>query len=116
MSIDTEVNNAILVFEDAGQVRHCYCTQEKAEERLRQAKESGSGASMFRISDLPASFVYDASPTVRDRVEVAKAKLRRDIAMRDALDRNVVTKDRDQRNAIYQAITELQQTVFRPVW
>ena len=113
--MNTAINDTILIFENNGQVEHCFCTEAQAKERLHQSKEVRSGGSMFTSDGMDADFVFTCAPNIRERVEVAKQKLRRGIAIRDALDSNGVPKDQDLRIAIYRSITELQQTVLRPV-
>lgn len=109
--------NTILVFEDAdGTVRHAFCTQAEATERLKLATAAGSGGSMFINEDLGAEMVYAVSPDLRERVGEAKRKLRNDILVRDALNRQGVPNDRDLRIKIKKAIDELRESVLlRPL-
>jgi len=109
------INDTILVFENNGQVEHCFCTEAQAKEWLLQSKDVCSGGSMFTSDGVDADFAFTCALNLRERVEAAKQNLRRDIAIRDALDSNGVPKDKDLRIAIYRSITQLQQTALRPV-
>jgi len=110
----TDVKNTILISENAGQVEHCFCNEEQAKCILLQAKELNSAGSMFTC-DIDAELVFSVSPDLRDRVDAAKTKLRRDIAIRDALTRNGVSEALDLRISIQKSILELQQTILQPI-
>lgn len=109
------VSNTILVYEEAGTAKHRFCTKAQATEHLDRAAAEGSAGSMFTVSEMEAELVYKVSPNVRERVDEAKRKLRIDIAVRDALNRQGVPSDRDLRIKIKKAIDELGVTVLRPV-
>jgi hypothetical protein len=108
-----EVKDTILVFEKNGVVDHCFCTEAYAKEWL---SVEGVGGSSFTTDGVDADFVYSCAKNIKDRVDEAKDKLRRDFAIRDTLDRHGVPKDKELRTAIYRSIRELQETVLRPVW
>ena len=110
------VDDTILVFESApGVVDHRFCTEAEAMDRMRQAKDRNSGGSAFVSKEIPADLAYSLSPELRDRVEAAKHKLRGDIEIRDALDRNGVPADPALRRAIYQSIRELREGWLRRI-
>ena len=110
--------NTILVFEDAdGTVRHVFCTQAEATERLKSALDAGSGGSMlFNSDEMDAKMLYDVSPDLRARVETAKCKLRGDLIVRDALNRHGIPNDRELRANINKVIADLRKTVLQPVF
>ena len=108
-----EVKDTILVFEKNGIVDHCFCTDAYAKEWL---SVEGVGGSAFTTDGVDADFIYSCTKNIKDRVNEAKNKLRRDLAIRDTLDRHGVPKDKDLRISIYRAIRELQETALRPVW
>lgn len=109
------LKNTILIYEEAGAVHHCFCTEAEATTRMKQAAAEGSGGSMFVSDGMGADLTYAVSPDLRERVEEAKRKLRFDMAIRDALNRHGVPKDRDLRIQIKNAIDDLRETVLRPV-
>lgn len=111
------VKSAVLVYETKeGAVDHCFCTSDHANAVVCASKDANTGASAFLSEDgLEAEMVYSVSPDLRGRVEAAKAKLRFDIAVRNALNRHGVPAERGLRAAVYNVITELRETVLRPV-
>ena len=111
----TEINDTILVYEDNGIVKHCFCTQAHALEALRFADENCSSAYSFRTEGHSIELLYSVSD-IRERVEEAKSKFRRDIIIRDVLDRNGVPKDKALRAPIYKSISELQLSLLRAVF
>lgn len=113
---NTDINDAILVFEKNGQVEHRFCTLAQAKEAELQWKNMRSGGSIFTFDGQDAEFVYSISTNTPGRVEKAKDALRRDIAFRDVLDRNGVPKDNDLRISIYNSVEELRRTALLPVF
>lgn len=108
------MKNAILVYEDAGQVKHCFCSAEEARARLEASTVMNSGGSVFTNESIDAAMLYAVSPQLRDRVNDAKLKLRSDIAVREALNRHGVPQDTDLRTKIANAIKDLRTTVLQP--
>lgn len=110
------MNNTILVYEDlkSGQVKHQFCTEEVAKERLMASTASNSGGSMFTSKDVSSEKLYVVSPNLRERVEEAKRKLRADITIRDTLTRHGVPEDIELRAKIASAIKELRLSVLQP--
>lgn len=107
--------DTILVIEVGGQVTHTICTQTEGQERLRNARIHHSGGSMFTSEGMSADLVYSVSPNLRERVDEAKRKLRGEILIRDALDRNAVPRDHALRTGIYKAINELRATWLQSI-
>lgn len=104
-----EIQDTILVFEEEGQVKHCFCSEAVANDRLLKARAGDTGGSMFTSSGVRAESIFSISPNLRERVDAAKMKLRQDILIRDALDRNGVPRDSVLRIGIYKAISELRE-------
>lgn len=117
MNLHTEKkrHDSILVIEVSGKVTHEFCDQAEGQERLRSARLHHSGGSMFSCEDMNAELVYSVSPNLRERVEEAKRKLRVEIMVRDALDRNAVPRDRKLRSGIYKAVKELRASLLQPL-
>ncbi|MBG6083115.1 hypothetical protein [Rubrivivax gelatinosus] len=108
------IKNTILVYEDASQVLHRFCTEVEGRDHLQHTTDNGSGASMFVTEGMTAELVYSVAPVVRSRVEEAKCKLRQEIAVRDTLTRHGVPVDRDLRKKIFAAIKELREAALLP--
>lgn len=112
-----QLKNAILVFEtENGGVDHCYCSTSDANERLNQAVSNGSAGSIFTCDEHEAEFIYAVSPSLRDRIDEAKRKLRSDIILRDAMNRHAVPADRDLRIKIKNAIDDIRSQLLQPVF
>ena len=103
-----EIANAILIYEDGGQIMQRFCPESEARDFLAKAGESMSGGSMFAADGVEAEFVFKVSPQLRDKVDAAITKLKGDVRLRDALTNNGVPFDRELRVAIYNALEELK--------
>ncbi len=103
------IQNAILVYEctETGQVKHKFCTETDARRYLELAAVEMRGGSMFAADGVEAEFVLQVSPDLREKVEDAKRRMKWQIRVRDALDRHGVTRDREQRVAIFKALEDV---------
>lgn len=106
-----EIANTILVYEEDGQVKQRFCPEAEARNYLDQAQLDMRGGCLFALDGVEAEFMLRISPDLRDKVEVAKAKLKVDTRLRDALDRHGVPRDRDLRVAIFKALEDFKQGV-----
>lgn len=102
------IANAILIYEENGQVKHRFCPEAEAKEYLSSVSSEMKGATMFTAEGWASELVFSISPELRERVEEAKRKMRMQIRLRDALDRNGVPRDFNLRQSIFKAVDDLQ--------
>jgi len=101
------MNNAILVLEEDGLVKHRFCAESEATEHIESCRGKPQGASMFLADHHDVEFVFSVSPNLRQKVEEAKEKLKNDIRLRNALDKYDVPKDFELRQSISKAFADL---------
>lgn len=109
--MNNPANNAILVFHSAGIVDHRFCESEYAKSFANDP--ANRGCSVFTYENVNAEDIYTFSPKARDRVESAKAKLRSDLRIKEALDKHGVIPDSDVRLALHEAFSELRFQMVR---
>lgn len=100
------LNNAILIYEENGEIKQRFCPEQEAREYLATARETMSGGSMFASDGIDAEFVMSVSPDLRDRVAAAKTKLKSDTRLRDLLNKHGVPMERDLRISIFKAFED----------
>jgi len=100
------LHNAILVYEEGGQVKQRFCPEQEAREFLATAQKEMRGGSMFAADGVEAEFVLRISQDLRDRVDAARTKLKSDARLRDLLTKHGVSIDQNLRTAIYKAFED----------
>lgn len=100
------LNNAVLIYEDNGNIKQRFCPEQEAREFLATAQKEMRGGSMFATDGMEPEFVLSVSPDFRDRVAAAKTKLKSDTRLRDLLTKHGVPMDQDIRIAIYKAFED----------
>lgn len=101
------IANAILVYEEEGQVKHRCCPEAEARTYLDGCVGDMRGGSMFAADGVDADFVLKVSPQLRGQVDDAKAKLKADIRLREVLDKHGVPREIELRNAVAKAFADL---------
>lgn len=100
------LNNAILIYEENGEIKQRFCHEQEARDYLATIQAGMSGGSMFASDGIEAEFVMSVSPDLRDRVAAAKTKLKSDTRLRDILNKHGVPLDQDLRIAISKAFAD----------
>lgn len=104
--------NAIVVMQENGVVIHRFCTGAEARAILDAADTRGQAASAFFYEADDSQLIYDISPDLKNRVEKAKAQVRRDLKMIAAMDKHGVPDDPTIRKAVFMAMYEVQDSMI----
>lgn len=102
-----EFNDVLLVYEKNGKVEELFCSPQEADQRFKAASANRSGASIFAFEGCSASMMLPISPQSRDRVNMAKDKLRSQIKLRDAMDNHGIPDDQSLRSSITKVIKDM---------
>lgn len=105
------IANAILVFASEGNVQHRFCPESEARAVIERFAQAGECGAMFVAQQVEAEFAFNASPDLRQRSDSAKAQVKADMQLKEALDRRGVPGDIALRRNIYQAIAETKYSV-----
>jgi hypothetical protein len=106
------INNAILIYPEAGIAKHRFCTEEDARAFLEKTAQQCENASMFVIKGNDAKQAFTIFNEIRERVAAAKTALLSQMLFKDALDRQGVPLELDLRTAIFKAFSDIKHHSF----
>lgn len=99
--------NTVLIYEESGKACHRFCAEAEARSALETVRAAGRSATAIVTSSPDVALTYEIHHKIRERVEAAKAALRRDIHFHQALDANAVPDEPELRRAIFKAFETL---------
>lgn len=95
------------MFAENGTVTHKFCTEQEAREMGKEAETTRAGISLFILDGEDAELMYRIS-NLKNRVDIAKTKLRSDLKLDALFDKHGLPKDFDIRSSVIGVIKELR--------